>query len=215
MENNEKKSALVPILLLIIIILVVLCVLFATDVISFKTNANVVNEPEIFDEKEEKNEKDTFNSTIIELKKENESFDFEKLHLDFKGVSTEDGDDFYKYLLDIKIDNNDIDSSFFNDNSNYKIWSNNMAANFKIYRFDNVYVLVSFIAKQCFCDEVMIINTNGEVLETFTNATFEFDKDTNLLNISTSEDGECMGDDYEEHVSEYIYSVKDDTIVLN
>lgn len=214
MENSEKKSVLVPILLIIIAILVVLCVLFATDIISFKVKDIEESKPEIVEDNKH-DENKILNPLVIELKKENESYNFDKLHFDFKGYSTDDGDEYYKYLLDIKLNEKEIDDTFFKDEDNFRIWSSNMAANFKVYKIENVYVLVSFIAKQCFYDEIMIINTNGEVLKTFTNASFDLDNNTNLLKISTSDDGMCMGKNYEKHVSNYTYSVKDDTIVLN
>lgn len=147
----------------------------------------------------------------IELAKEKESFDLDKLHLDFDGVTHKTDEGHYQYVLNIKYDDKSIDSTFFNDKNNYRIWSHNMAANFKVYKIENVYILVSSIAKQCFCDEVMIFNTNGDVLKTF--ASSDFDIDGSSIKIRTSDNGQCMGQDWESHVTEYNFVINGSKIV--
>ena len=159
---------------------------------------------------EEQNEQQT-NQQIIELSKENESFDFDKLHLDFYGIKTDDGEDYYKYTLKTTYDNKEIASDFFNDKDNYRIWSRNMAADFRVFKIDEVYIFVSFIAKQCFFDEIMIFNTNGDVLKTFTTA--EFSIDGQNIVIKTSDNGQCMGDNWEKHVTEYKFKINDSKLI--
>ena len=113
--------------------------------------------------------------------------------------------------MNIKYDDKDIDSTFFNDKNNYRIWSHNMAADFKVYKIENTYILVSFIAKQCFCGEVMIFNTNGDVLKTFTSS--DFDIDGSSIKIRTSDNGQCMGPDWESHVKEYNFVISESKLI--
>lgn len=141
----------------------------------------------------------------LSLKKKNQTYNIGKLHLDFEGTTYKTYNGHYQYVLNIKYDGKEIDSSFFNDKDNYRIWSHNMAADFKIYKVDEIYILVSFIAKQCFYDEIMIFNTNGEILKTYTTAIFNINDSS--INIKTSDNGHCMGPGTEEHVKEYNYEI--------
>ena len=147
----------------------------------------------------------------LKLKDEHEVYNLGKLKLDFKGTTYKSDEGHYTYILDIEYDDKTIDNTFFNDSSKNKIWSHNMAANFRVYRIDGVYILVSTIAKECFCDEVMIFNVNGEVLKTFTTASFKLDN--NDLKISVSDNGQCLGPDYESHIKEYNYKVVNSQLV--
>ena len=140
-----------------------------------------------------------------------ESFVFDKLDLSFNGTIVDTANGYYNYVLDIKYDGKQIDGSIFNDKNNYRIWSHNMAADFKIYKVDNVYVLLSFRAKQCFGNDIIFMNTDGDVLKSFTNA--EFKLDNKQVDISTSDNGQCMGDGWESHVTEYIYTIDDSNLI--
>ena len=151
------------------------------------------------------------NKKILELSKENESFDINLLHLDFYGVKMEDSEDYYRYTARIFYNNKEINNNFFNDINHYRIWSHNMSADFKVYQMENVYVLVSFIAKQCFENEVMIINTNGDVLKTFSETNIDFDD--SVITIRTSDNGQCMGEGYEDHITEYQYEVQGEQLI--
>lgn len=178
--------------------------------VSTNENNNIIDNTNNNEKIEEQNEQQT-NQQIIELSKENESFDFDKLHLDFYGIKTDDGEDYYKYTLKTTYDNKEIASDFFNDKDNYRIWSRNMAADFRVFKIDEVYIFVSFIAKQCFFDEIMIFNTNGDVLKTFTTA--EFSIDGQNIVIKTSDNGQCMGDNWEKHVTEYKFKINDSKLI--
>ena len=234
MENQKNNKGVIALLIVIIIILSALCILFATDTISFNSNgvndnaanedintnedidandqSNVENNDVIIsDDEDDTNAQENEKYKNITLSKENESFDYDKLHLEFNGVPTEEGDGYFNYVLNIKYDGKNINSSFFNDKENYRIWSSNMAANFKVYKIDNIYILISSIAKQCFCDEIMIINTDGDVLKTFTTA--EFSIDGQNIVIKTSDNGQCMGDNWEKHVTEYKFKINDSKLI--
>ena len=232
MENQKNNKGVITLLLVIIVILSALCVFFATGTIGFKSNdidnneinGNINDDNNINDQngienndEVDSNDKNDINIQenekykTITLSKENESFDLDKLNLNFSGVPTNDGDGYFKYVLNIKYDGKNINSSFFNDKYNYRIWSSNMAADFKVYKIDNIYILISFIAKQCFCDEGIIFNTNGEVLKTFSIAEFSIDGQ-NII-IRTSDNGQCMGDDWEKHVTEYKFRINDSKLI--
>lgn len=172
--------------------------------VSTNENNNIIDNTNNNEKKEEQNKQQT-NPQIIELSKENESFDFDKLHLDFYGIKTNDGEYYYKYTLKTTYDNKEIASDFFNDKDNYRIWSRNMAADFRVFKIDEVYIFVSFIAKQCFFDEIMIFNTNGDVLKTFTTA--DIDIKDHSIRVKTSDNGQCMGPDLEEHDKTYNFEI--------
>lgn len=169
-------------------------------------NNNILDKNDNNEKQEEVNQQNQ-NLQIIELSKENESFDSDKLHLDFYGVNTNDENDtYYNYTLKITYNNKEINNIFFNDKDNYRIWSHNMASNFKVYKVDEVYILVSFIARQCFVNEVMIFNTNGDVLKTISNCDFEIKN--NNIKIRISDNNQCMGLNWESHIKEYNYEIK-------
>lgn len=208
MENKSSKR-LIIVLILIIVVLGVLCVLLATGRISFidETNEKDINniiENNNLDQAKE----NIFISEIINLSKEKEVYDFDKLHLEFNGSKSEYGESFYNYYLDIKYDDKKIDSSIFGIDNDYRIYSNNMAANFYVYRVHNVYILVSFIAKQCLCNDVVIFNTNGDILGTYESVDFEIEN--NKINITSSDNNQCMGEGYEEHLTKHTYSIVND-----
>lgn len=137
----------------------------------------------VFEEK--KIETDDSNGEYsVELKKENETFDFNKLHLEFKGTKVEE--DYYNYSLNIKYDDKEIDGTIFDK----KIASTNMAASFKIYKRGLVYVLVSNTSRQCFPSEALVFNTNGSILNTFSSAEIEINE--NKITVTESYDGNCM-----------------------
>jgi len=142
----------------------------------------------------------------IELKDETESFKYDKLSLNFHGVKVEENslEQFYNYTLNIKYDDKNINNAFFNDEKNMRIWSSNMAANFKVYKIGGVYVLVSTLAKQCFSNEVMIFNVNGAIFNTFSNVDIKVDG--NKITIEESLDGNCMNTD---SVNKYTYEVSE------
>ena len=87
------------------------------------------------------------NTYDVKLENKNESFDFDKLHLEFTG-SDADCENCYYYDLTIKYDGKEVGKGFFNDEENFRVFSTNMAASFVINKIDNVYVIVSSIASQ-------------------------------------------------------------------
>ena len=228
MKNQKNNKGVIVLLIVIIVILSVLCILLATGTISFNSmsandnpatednNANGENNiknDDVIDSDDENDASTQENAKYktVTLSKENESFDLDKLHLDFSGTHTKEGDEYFNYVLNIKYDDKNINSSFFSDKENYRIWSSNMAAEFKVYKIDNMYILVSSIAKQCFCDEIMFFNANGNVLKTFTTAEFSINEQ-NIV-IRTSDNGQCMDDNWETHVTEYKFRIDDSKLI--
>jgi hypothetical protein len=225
-ENQKNYKGIITMLIIIIVILSAFCILLATGTISFKNcdcennndqlienDDNITNNEDLNNENNSEdlndeiitNPEENSNYKSINLSKATETFDFDKLHLEFNGTNTKNGEEYFNYALNIKYDGKNINNAFFNDKDKYRIWSSNMAANFKVYKVDNVYILVSSIAKQCFGDEIMIFNTNGEVLKTFTIS--EFSIDGSSISISTSDNGHCMGEDWEKHVTKYNFKI--------
>ena len=66
-----------------------------------------------------------------------------------------------------------------------------MAASFKIYKIEEVYVLVSNLGSQCFLNDVLIFNTDGETLKMLANVDIEFNGKE--IKIEQTK-GSCMDD---------------------
>lgn len=195
-----KKNKITIILIVIaIIIIATICILFGKNDNNTDINAPIINigdqnndlNNDINEENDDVNneeEEEEINYQKVELNKKKETYEFDKLHLEFTGTPT--GEDYFKYLLNIKYNGKKIESTFFNDNKNYRIYSSEMAADFRIYKIEDVYVLVSSIARQCLGSEAIVFNTDGKVLKTFAMA--EISVEDNIINVSTSSDDNCM-----------------------
>lgn len=215
-QKNNKNLIIITIFVTIFLII---CILFATETISLKPNNinnsyheennNLTNDNNPSDDDSYKEDEvdiqENKSQELLILEKETETFNLEKLNLEFKGIPNKEGKGYFNYTLNIKYDGKNINNDFFNDKKNYRIWSTNMTGDFRVYKIDNVYILKSFIAKQCFGDEIMIFNTNGEILKTFTKAEISIDGST--ININISDNGQCMGEDYESHITKHNYKV--------
>ena len=138
----------------------------------------------------EKDETST-NTYDIKLENKNESFDFDKLHLEFTG-SDADCEECYFYDLTIKYDGKEVGKGFFNDEENSRVFSTNMAASFVIHKIDNVYVVISSIASQCYGRNILIFNTEGKTLEMFSSA--DINVEDHNIHVEVSPSGNCMGD---------------------
>ena len=125
----------------------------------------------------------------VKLEKPNETFDFDKLHLEFIGGEA-DCEGCYFYSLTIKYDGKEVGKGFFNDEDKFRVFSTNMAASFVIHKIDNIYVVISSIASQCYGRNVLIFNTEGKTLEMFSNADILVEDHKVHVEISTS--GNCM-----------------------
>ena len=139
------------------------------------------------------------NEYNIDLKEENEKHEFGKLSLEFIGSTySECGEDCYLYTLNMKYDGKEVGKGFFNDEENYRVFSSNMAAHFKIHQIDDVYIVVSSIASQCYGKNILIFNTAGETLEMYSNADIRIEGKNIHIDIATSnscmEDGQIMHD---------------------
>ena len=121
MENQKNNKGVIILLIVIIVILTTLCVLFATGTINLNSNrvndnnankdidANDQSNVENIDvvvsddqnDENDTNEQEHEKYKTITLSKENESFDLDKLHLDFSGVTTKEDDGYFNYVLNI------------------------------------------------------------------------------------------------------------------
>ncbi len=151
-------------------------------------NNEFTKDNSVFIFKEEKEDKITKHE--VNLEKENEKFEFGKLSLEFIGsVYDECGKDCYLYTLNTKYDGKEVGKGFFNDEENYRVFSSNMAANFMVYQIDEVYVLVSGIASQCYGKNILIFNTAGETLKMFSDSDIEINDKNRMIERSK---GSCM-----------------------
>lgn len=211
MEENKKNTGLIIALIIFIILTLLLGGYIAYDkFLSNKSNglSDEINEEINVGENEINDEFEQSNSEKISLAKENETYTKDKLIINFKGNKVPEGDDYYKYTADIKYDDKTIDNSFFNDKNNYRIWSENMASSFEIYKINNVYILNSMIARQCFSSEIMIFNTNGEVLKTFSVVDVSIEGNTITI-IEASDNSNCMKSD----TKTYKYNISDSSLI--
>ena len=123
----------------------------------------------------------------VELIQQDEKFEFGKLNLEFKGSAVEGCKNCYNYTLDLKYDDKQIKTNFFSDKS--KINSTNMAASFKVYKIEGVYILASNLGRQCFPYAVLIFDAEGNVLKTYSDV--DITVEGYDVTIETSK-GSCM-----------------------
>ena len=151
-------------------------------------NNTFINSQSVFI-RDTRNYDKSLNEYDVILENENEKFDFGKLHLEFKGFKKSNGD-FYNYTLAIKYDGKIINNTLFNNEKIPMINSNNMAASFKVYKIEGVFVLVSNRGAQCFPNAVLIINAAGKVLKEYSNVDIEINE--KKLTIVVPATSSCM-----------------------
>ena len=126
----------------------------------------------------------------IVLDEAQKSVDYRDLHLDFERLENEE----YKYILNIKAGEKEVDSSFYGNKDNVRIVAYANNPQFNVYKRGNIYILVSNrIGAQCNPNSVMIINKEGEVLKTISSGEFQINsnyikvlEDTTQSGCSTS-----------------------------
>ncbi len=135
----------------------------------------------------------------VKLEQQNESFEFDKLSLEFTGSKAE-CEGCYHYMLITKYDGKEVGKGFFNDEERFLINSSNMAATFTVYRIEEVYILVSNFGNQCFSHNALIFNTKGETLKMYSSADISING--KKINVQVSSSGNCMEEGQEE-ISEF------------
>ncbi len=143
----------------------------------------------------------------IELSKEQETYNIDSsLRIEFLG-KVQDNDSsnkpIYKYTADVYLDNNKI-LTIDNDN----IYSANAAANFEVIRTKKVYILKSFVARQCNSDKINIVTMKGKVLP-ITDSAMDFDINKKLDKFTLTLCDSCM----DSNCKIEKYEIVDDTIV--
>lgn len=143
----------------------------------------------------------------IELSKEQETYNIDSsLRIEFLG-KVQDNDSsnkpIYKYTADVYLDDNKI-LTIDNDN----IYSANAAANFEVIRTKKVYILKSFVARQCNSDKINIVTMKGKVLP-ITDSAMDFDINKKLDKFTLTLCDSCM----DSNCKIEKYEIVDDTIV--
>lgn len=143
----------------------------------------------------------------IELSKEQETYNIDSsLRIEFLG-KVQDNDSsnkpIYKYTADVYLDDNKI-LTIDNDN----IYSANAAANFEVIRTKKVYILKSFVARQCNSDKINIVTMKGKVLP-ITDSAMDFDINKKLDKFTLTLCDSCM----DSNCKIEKYEIVDDKIV--
>ena len=109
----------------------------------------------------------------------------------------------YRYTAKIFVDGKLVENTLFGSVDNKLIWSNNYAANFKVVRVDTVYFIISSISKQQDGDYILVVNNNGEIINSFPDVTIIIDKDNKTFDIS-----DCVTGAVDEECIKTTYSIK-------
>ena len=116
------------------------------------------------------------------------------------------------------VDNNTSSNNNQNISSNVNVElysfevNDDLYSEFRIQQIGNIFVAISRQkGKQCFPDNIIIYNSNGEILSKFEHAEITIDK--NSIKLHTSDNGQCMGPDLEKHVSDYNYTVNGSQLI--
>lgn len=148
----------------------------------------------------------TADSATIELSKANESLAVNNsLYIDFIGKQTET--DMYEYIANIYFNGVLVENNLFNNTNKKSIWSSNYAANFKVEKVNNLYFIISSIAKQQDGDYILILN-DGKVVDTFTDVKILLDKENKLFEIS-----DCTTSNTDEACTKSSYNILDNSII--
>ena len=141
----------------------------------------------------------------IELKSANETLEVDNiLNISFAGTKQEEsnGDQqYYEYVAKIAVNGKEVDSKIYNNENDKVIWSENYASRFKVTKVNNVYILDSYVAKQNDGHYVLIISSDGKVLDSYYDVSFMLDYDSKKYVVTDCNsdgqiDEECPSKEY-------------------
>ena len=172
MEQEKNNKGVIAILVAIIVILAALCTLFVTGTISLKSNNSNNNTSENNEINDTDN--DTNNDENQQVNNNNTS--------------------------------NETDNRA-NENINRIIFTystdKDLTYDFQVTQIDQLFVIFTHAkGKQCYPNNVTIINSNGETIKKFENVDFSYAN--NRITIKSSNNGQCMGPDVVFNTVEYI-----------
>ena len=124
----------------------------------------------------------------IELSKETEDIMFdEHLRIKFIGTKSSDMENAYKYKAEIYLDNELIRDNFFTGSN---IYSKDYAANVKVYKLEETYIITSFIAKQCGGTDILVLAQDKTAMTPYSDATLEINEE--MSNYTIIKCSDCM-----------------------
>lgn len=110
----------------------------------------------------------------------------DNLKITFEGTERESG--YYTYIAKVYLNNKLIPTNIFDNKSEKVIWSENHAARFKVEKINNVYFIISSIAKQNDGDYVLIINKDGKIIATASDVSIHIDESNKSFTIEDCKD---------------------------
>lgn len=125
----------------------------------------------------------------------------------FNGEKEEESEDLYMYTMQIIVDGINVETDIFNNSNNKVIYSEAYAASFRIIKIDDLYFLVSSIAKQNDGDYVVVLK-NGLVLYTYEDVQFNINKETKIIEIS-----DCSSNNLDENCSVIQYRIENNDLM--
>lgn len=126
----------------------------------------------------------------ITLSKQTEEVKFdENLRIKFIGTASTDVEGGFKYKAEIYLNNELINDNFYTGSN---IFSEGYAANFTVYKLQNVYIIKSFLATQCGGSDVLIISEDKTSIVPHANVSVEIDEGESSYTISKCSD--CMNE---------------------
>ena len=103
--------------------------------------------------------------------------------------------EYYQYNLDILFNNKKIDSNIFSDVNKKVLWSKTYAASFMVKKVNNYYLLKSMLGKQVNGEYIIVLDNNGNIVNSFSDVTSEL-KDNTLLILKCVVDKDCYYDTF-------------------
>ena len=93
----------------------------------------------------------------------------------------------YKYKAEIYLDNELINDNFFTGSN---IYSSEYAANVKVYKLEETYIITSFIAKQCGGTDILVLAQDKTAMTPYSDATLEINEE--MSNYTIIKCSDCM-----------------------
>lgn len=132
----------------------------------------------------------------IKLTEKNHSISFNNnaVKLNFKGTESTDFPEQYEYNLYITINNKNIKNNLFTKEK--YIWSENCAATFEFFEFENHYFFKSFIAKENNGNWILITDKQGNIIKEFYDVSFKINKNSKSIEIEECNKDNCSSKTY-------------------
>lgn len=162
-------------------------------------NNNITGENKPVEKVTFKNDKKELN-----LNKDYEKYEINDVILEFYGEEKDEG---YSYVLTLKFGEVEINSSVFSNPYQRFINSSNLNSKFNIYSIDDLYILVASTGASVDGEYGLILDKNGNFIDSYEDRTINVDIKNKTINISY-----CVDKEDNSTCNQIVYKVNKDKL---